>query len=302
MTQRGFPNIAIVREALGALVPAIKQGALPSPPRSPWTVPPAPTHQTPVIRVQHLARRVAETYGLDVGLIVVAFRSDIEQAGRVELGGRWQRDFFIDLREEFAQQDAILSAILGHEVAHIFLHRHHLHPPMSLYAEIMTDITAVLYGFGPVIADTFRVTERIEPVFVGTRTTRTVHHMGYLTPDEVGFVLFRSGFDLGACMRALTSRAARSALRIGRTRARRELTAPPFRCAAWWKRLTYRVQRWWSELAWRWEELDATRLYALTEGHVHFRCVLCCQGLRAPTRKKLTAVCPRCRTAMPCLT
>jgi hypothetical protein len=48
--------------------------------------------QSPVIRVQHLARRVAETYALEVGTIVVAFRSDLWEAGHVELGGSHQRD------------------------------------------------------------------------------------------------------------------------------------------------------------------------------------------------------------------
>lgn len=290
MTPRGFPNIALVRDAIGVLLPAIRQGTLPPPPRNPWTLPPAPVRQSPVIRVQHLARRVAGVYALDVGLIVVAFRSDIREAGRVELGGPQQRDFFVELRDDYAREQGMLSAILGHEVAHIFLHRHQLHPPPGLYGEIMTDIAAVLYGFGAVMADTFRVSERGE------------HHMGYLTPEEVGFVLFRSGFDSRACMEALTSDAASEAMQIGCMRARRELTTPPLRCAAWWKRLQYRVQRWWSERTRRREELVATRLYALTAGHVHFRCVLCCQGLRVPTRKQLTAVCPRCRTAMPCVT
>lgn len=290
MAPRGFPNIALVRDAIGVLAPAIKQGTLPPPPRNPWVIPPEVPGQSSVIRVQHLARRVAGVYGLDVGLIVVTFRSDITEAGRVELGGNQQRDFFIELREDYAYEEVMLSAILGHEVAHIFLHRHRLHPPPGLYGEIVTDVAAVLYGFGAVMADTFRVSEEGE------------HHMGYLTPDEVGFVLFRSGFDFRACMRALTSKAARAALQIGRTGARRELTSPPLRRAAWWKRLTYRVRRWWSERAHRTEELVATRLYALTGGHVHFRCVVCCQGLRVPTRKELTAVCPRCRTAMACVT
>lgn len=282
--------MALVRDAMGVLLPAIKQGTLPAPPRSPWTIPPGGARQSPVIRVQHLARRVAGIYGLDVGLIVVAFRSNIQAAGSVELGGPQQRDFFVELREDYAQEPGTLSAILGHEVAHIFLHRHRLHPPPGISAEIMTDIAAVLYGFGAVMADTFRVSQEGE------------HHLGYLTPDEVGFVLFRSGFDFRACMRDLTSNAASEALQIGRTQAKRELTTPPLRCAAGWKKLKYRVQRWWSERTGRREELVATRLYAVSAGHVHFRCVLCCQGLRVPTRKDLTAVCPRCRTAMPCVT
>ncbi len=290
MIRRGFPNIALVRDAMGVLLPAIKQGTLPTPPRSPWTIPPALPGESPVIRVQHLARRAAGMYGITVGLIVVTFRSDIREAGRVELGGNEQRDFFIEVRDHYEQEQVMLSAILGHEVAHIFLHRHRLHPPPGLYGEIMTDIAAVLYGFGAVLADTFRLNKQME------------HHLGYLTPDEAGFVLFRSGFDFRACMRAVEGQAARAALRIGRTRARRELTTPPLRYAAWWKKLQYRVQRWWSERARRREELVTTRLYALTADHVHFRCVLCCQGLRVPTRKKLTAVCPRCRTAMPCVT
>jgi len=293
MTPRGFPNIAHVRDAMGVLAPAIRHGALPPPPRNPWDIPPMVRGQSPVIRVQHLARRVATVYGLDVGLIVVAFRSNITEAGRVELGGPQQRDFFVEIREDYVHEEVMLSAILGHEVAHIFLHRHRLHPPPGLFSEITTDITAVLYGFGAMIADTFRVSEQGE---------RREHHMGYLTPDEVGFVLFRSGFDFSTCLGDITSKAAGQAVRTGAARALRELTAPPLRQAAWWRRLAYRARRWWLELLHRKEELVPARLYALTGGHVHFRCIVCCQGLRVPTRRELTAVCPRCRTSMPCVT
>jgi hypothetical protein len=42
---------------------------------------------TRAISVQTMARRIAEAYSLDIGIVVVSFRHDIERAGRVELAG-----------------------------------------------------------------------------------------------------------------------------------------------------------------------------------------------------------------------
>lgn len=254
----------------------------------------------PVLAVQTLARRIAEIYSLDVGTIVVTFLRDMKPAGRVELGGAADRDFFVEVRSEFQTQPKILAAILGHEIGHIFLHHHRLHPPPSQFAEILTDTVAVLYGFGPAMADTFVVTEKTEVHAGRLRTSRVEHHMGYLTPEEMGFALVRAGF--GAIENSLESDAARSAFLLGRQRASLELSTPPLRRAGLWERLLYRALRWWTDLTRTRNELTSTGLYALEPGRVQFRCILCCQAVRVPTGKRLTATCPRCRTAMPCAT
>lgn len=299
--RRGFPSIGLVREALGVLVPAIRRGRLPPPPKDAWEGHRGFPVDDAVLAVQTLARRIAAAvYRLDIGLVVVTFVEKLEAAGRVELGGPGQRDFFVELRSEFRTQPRVISAILGHEVAHIFLHRHGLHPESGLAAEILTDTTAVLYGFGAVMADTFKISEQHEQLIDAVRVTTTVNQMGYLTPDEIGYALTRSGF--GHLHEVLESAAARDAVREGQQLARRELTSPPLRNAPWWRRLWYRLSRWLAERQKRVATLTHEQLYRLEAGKVSFRCTVCCQGLRLPTRAKVTATCPRCEAEVPCET
>ncbi len=298
--RRGFPSIGLVRDALGVLVPAIRRGQLPPPPKEAWGGHRGFPVDDAVLAVQTLARRIAAVYRLDIGVVVVTFVEKLEAAGRVELAGPGQRDFFVELRSEFRTQPRIISAILGHEVAHIFLHRHGLHPESGLAAEILTDTTAVLYGFGAVMADTFRVSEHQEQLADAVRITTTVNQMGYLTPDEVGYALTRAGF--GHLHDALESPAARDAVREGQRLARRELTTPPLRSASWWRRLGYRLARWLAERRNRASALTPDQLYRLEAGKVSFRCTVCCQGLRLPTRATVTATCPRCEAEVPCET
>jgi hypothetical protein len=298
--RRGFPNIALVRDALGVLVPAMKKGRLPPPPAAVWDGHRGFPVENAVIAVQTLAKRIAQVYGLDIGTVVVTFLSNMQQAGRVELAGPGQRDFFIEIRDEYRTQPQVISAILGHEVAHIFLHKHQLHPPDGFAAEIMTDTTAALYGFGAAMADTFKVTETQQDLGHAIRITTHVHQLGYLTPDEMGYAVTRAGF--GHVEGALQSPAARHAFGVGRNLAREELTSPPLLRSGWFSRLAYRLKRWWADLRKHEAPLDASHVYRLMAGKVMFRCTVCCQGIRLPTRARITATCPRCETELPCET
>jgi hypothetical protein len=298
--RRGFPNIGLVRDALGALVPAMRRGRLPPPPKHAWEGHRGFPLNDAVVAVQTLARRIAEVYRLDIGVVVVTFVEKLEAAGRVELGGPGQRDFFVELRGEYRNQPRVISAILAHEVAHIFLHRNGLHPAPGLAAEILTDTTAVLYGFGAVMADTFKVSEHHEQLVDAVRITTTVNQMGYLTPDEIGYALTRAGF--GHLHDVLESNAAREAVRVGRRLAAKELTSPPLRTASWWRVVAYRILRWLAERRKGDGTLTSAQLYRLEPGKVSFRCTVCCQGLRLPTRAVVTATCPRCEAEVPCVT
>lgn len=295
---RGFPNIDLVRDALGVLVPAIKRGQLPPPSGQVWDGWRGFPVGDPIIGVQHLAKRIASVYSLQVGLVLVSFLEQMKEAGRIELGSRAQDEFHVELRSEFKTKPRVLSAILAHELAHVFLHRHGLPTGGSLAAEIITDTTAVIYGFGALMADTYVVTETREAVAEGTLVRRSEQHLGYLTPDEMGYALTRAGF--GAVDQRLESHAARRALEIGRARAGRELTCPPLRSShplrAWW----YRVLRWWAALRDLRDEIAPLALYGFQPGKVVFRCTVCCQGIRLPTRARVTATCPRCETELPC--
>jgi hypothetical protein len=296
--RRGFPNLDLVRGALKRLIPRIKDGTLPPLPPDPWDGWRDYDHADHIISAQRLARAIVKSYGLDVGTVIVSFIHNLEAAGQVELGS--SRDYFVELRDELKDHPGDITACLGHEVAHIFLHRHHLTLPQRLPNEILTDVTAALYGFGPAMADTFRIDNRRRLTFGGVRVTRTERAMGYLTPDELGYVLTRNGcVNFGAY---LHSPAARAAMRVGYQRAVRELTTPPLRVASIARRLSYRVSRWRASRRRVCRALGTADLYAFFDGYVSFRCPVCCQGLRLPQHHTLEARCPICTSMIPCVT
>ncbi len=296
--RRGFPHLELIHDSLKRLVPAIKRGTLPPPSPQPWSGWTDYDTTEPTLSVQRLARRIAEVFGLDVGTIVVSFHDNVEFAGRVELGA--SRDFFVEVHAQFRAQPRVIAAVLGHEVAHIFLHRRQLALAETLPNEILTDTTAALYGFGALMADTFEVSEKREQLADAVRVTRTEQALGYLTPDELGYVLTRSGF--ARVEEYLRSAAARDALQVGRERAVRELRTPPLALAPWWSRLLYRLWREWASWRRLRAELRHHTPYAFQEGRIAFRCPHCCQGMRLPLRQKLVARCPSCELEVACVT
>lgn len=295
---RGFPNLALVHDSLKRLVPAIKRGTLPPPSPLPWNGWTDYDAKEPVLSVQRMARRIADVFWLDVGTIVVSFHDNVDFAGRVELGP--SRDFFVEVHARYRNQPRVIAAVLGHEVAHIFLHRRRLALPETFPNEILTDTTAALYGFGALMADTFEVSEKREDLGDRVRITRREQALGYLTPDELGYVLTRSG--VARVDDYLRSAAAREALLTGRAQAERELSTPPLALAPWWSRLLYRFWRAWAAYRRLRAELSHHTPYAFQDGRIAFRCPHCCQGLRLPLNQKLIARCPSCELEVHCIT
>lgn len=303
---RGYPNLPLVREALRVLVPAIKRGALPPPSGRPWEAWKLYRPDNAVIEAQHLATRIMAVFGIESTRVLVVFDDKLEAAGRIELHDG--REFFVEVRGELRNHPRKIAATLGHEVAHIFLRRHQLERVDVLENEILTDTTAALYGFGALMADAYEVNEtRWTDDHGKTWLRRTESGMGYLTPDELGYVLTRGGFaDVDAYLRSAHSR---QALRAGRAHARRELRSPPLRSAPLWARALYLLHGLWATLVHYRAGSGAApttlredQRYALDRERVSFRCVQCTQALRVPRGKQLQARCPACEHRMDCTT
>lgn len=238
-----------------------------------------------------MARRISEVYRLDVGVVLVTFLPNLGSPGRVELHGG--RDFFVELDLSLRDHSRNLAATLGHEIAHIFLENNGLAFESTAETECLTDTAAALYGFGALMADTYVVTSTSKAVPGGTQITHHARSMGYLTPDEFGYVMTRSGTPVPPD--ALTSPAASVAFGAGRRRALASVGAPPLRVASRWRRLGYRLRLLHHRLFPREEELRTDRDYAFQAGgRVAFRCPLCTQGMRVPSRRSLNATCPCC--------
>lgn len=296
---RGYPSLPLVRDALRVLVPAIKKGALPPPSARPWDGWQQYRLAEHVIDAQRLATRILEAFAIDSTRVLVVFDEKLEAAGRIELHGG--REFFVEVRGELRSQPKTIAATLGHEVAHIFLRRHRIEREDTFANEILTDTTAALYGFGALMADTYEVKETHHTDARGTTyVTRTERAMGYLTPDELGYVLARGGFaDVEAY---LESAHARDALRMGRDHALRELRTPPLRHAPLWARALYRLRALWASVARRGTPLGDDELYAFDAERVAFRCPQCTQPMGLPRGKRVVARCPACEHRMECAT
>ena len=296
---RGFPSLPLVRDALRVLVPAIKKGVLPAPSAEPWD---GWKHYRPaeaVIDAQHLAVRILDVFGIQHARVLVVFEEKLEAAGRIELHGG--KELFVEIRGELRAKPKTIAATLGHEVAHIFLHRHGLERPDTFANEILTDTVAAVYGFGALMADTYEVSETRSTDRDGnTWLHRSERAFGYLTPDELGYVLARGGF--ADVEKYLDGAHARDAMRIGRDHALRELRTPPLAIAPLWARAFYRLHALWASVIQRERALTDDALYALDAERVSFRCAQCTQGMRLPRGKRLTARCPVCEHRMECAT
>ncbi len=293
---QGFPHLGSIRRSLRTLIPRIRDGRLPAVPGRPWTAWSTVYDMLePELSVQRLARVIADAYHLKVGTIVVTFDPNLPVPGRVALGA--SDDFIIELKSNLKLLPRDISAVLGHEVAHIFLHRHGLRRPDTLEDEILTDTAAALYGFGVLALDTYSVSQHTSAD--GQGVTYTERRLGYLTPVEVGYVLEKGG--VAGTPEHLTSHAPMAAFRKGARRHRRDLGAPLADCP-WWSRGWYRLWRWITLLSGWTIPLTERRVFGLSRQHVEFRCPICTQRLRLPVGKAVRATCGTCRHTVPCET
>ena len=279
----------MVNRALRTLLGAIRDGRLPPPPTELFNVDAMDPIADPVIGVQRLVRNIAKAYRLDVGSVTVTYR-EMEQAGLVTLGR--SRDFLVDVRKEYQGDIRLVAAVLAHEVAHIFLHRHDLRFEVTLENEILTDTAASIYGFGHLMLDTFRVKQ------TGHEWTAT--KMGYLTPEEYGLLLAKMQRPgAGALIR---SDAALKALQTAVSRAKRDRALPPLAAAPWWRRLRYRLASWWAARQRARTRLTAGAAYAFEDNNVVFGCPRCGQELRLPRGRTITYRCTGCALDLACRT
>jgi len=294
--KHGFPHLGLIRRALRTLIPRIRDGRLPPLPGRSWTGwSDVYDASQPELGVQRLAQLIGKIYGLQVGSVRVTIRSGLPMPGRLEVGSG--SDWNIELESTLKALPRDICAILGHEIAHVFLHRHGLTRPETLEDEILTDTTAALYGLGVLALDAYTVSK--DTSADGQTVTYTERRLGYLTPEEVGYILEKA--ELAGTTQHLQSEAPMVAFRKGARRHRRDLGAPLAE-GPWWTRGWYRLWRWISLLS-GWElPLTEKRTFALTRTHVEFRCPMCTQRLRLPVGKTVRATCGNCRHSLPCET
>ncbi len=215
--------------------------------------------------------------------MVVAFRP-MQEAATVEPAAG--PEYFIEVNDRFRTHRRDLAAALAHDVTHVLLHRLGLCFPATADNEILTDTAAALLGVGRLLLDAYR------------EDGHSHQKLGYLTPEEFGYVLAKRAMLLDEDLSAwFTSPQAYEAYLRGRALADRDLRRAPLAAADRSQRRRYLRDRSTGAAApgaaYRFEQ-HGTGL------RVSFCCPVCGQRLRVPVAGRLRARCGLCRTVLDC--
>ncbi|MET8505722.1 hypothetical protein ABZV60_13850 [Streptomyces sp. NPDC004787] len=264
----GFPHLDTVRSAITALYRRLSPDGVR---RYDLSVPASDVLFDPTdgvhLGAQRVARALVRHLGLPEARIVVSFRA-MEHAASVELGAG--PEYFVELNERFArpahQRD--VGAALAHEITHVLLHRLGLERPTVAGNEILTDVVTSYLGAGWLLLDAFR------------QDGMSRQKLGYLTPEEFGYVLAKRAEVFGEDPSPwFTSAVAYEAWLRGRAEAARDWRRPPLAGAGWTARRRARA--------------------AGGEGAV-FPCPVCGQRLRVTGTRRVKARCGVCGTVLDC--
>ncbi|MBV2357001.1 hypothetical protein KUM39_21940 [Streptomyces sp. J2-1] len=292
--EHGFPHLETVRAAVTALYRRLSYDGVRS---FATSVAPADVAFTDGedlhLGAQRVARALVAHFRLPDARLVVAFR-DMTHAAEVELTAG--PEFFVELNDRFRTHRADIGAALAHEVAHVYLHRLGLAFPTTAENEILTDTVTTYLGAGWLLLDAYRE-DRL-----------TSQKLGYLTPEEFGYVLARRAALFGEDPSVWFSSAqGYPAYLRGRERAGRDARRAPLADAGWTARRRYALDR---RLAANGHPHPArpdspyefTRSADGGELRVAFPCPLCGQRIGVPSRGRLRARCGLCGTVLECET
>lgn len=295
--ERGFPRLPLVRASITALYRGLGPAAVRSFDRSVLPVDVAfGDDEDLAAGVRRIADVMVRHLGLPQARVEVAFRAMPEAAWVTLAQGPRYR---VELHPRFDGHRRDVGAVLAHEVTHILLHRAGLALPDTEADEVLTDTAAAYLGAGWLLLDAFR------------QDALTSQRLGYLTPEEYGYVLARRAAVFGEDPRVwFTSPQAYEAYRAGLRLAEREAAQPPLAAAGWAARRGYAARR---RLALgsggggRGPAAGGSGPYRFETGdggpgsaRVVFGCPVCGERLRLPLRGPVRARCGLCRTVLEC--
>ncbi|OKK19133.1 hypothetical protein AMK16_13325 [Streptomyces sp. CB00455] len=255
---------------------------------------------------QRVASAMVRALRLPDARVVVAFRP-MRDAATVELAAG--PEYFVEVNDRFRVHRRDLAAALAHEVTHVLLHRLDLRFPTTAENEILTDTAAAFLGAGWLLLDAYR------------EDALTHQKLGYLTPEEFGYVLARRAAFFGEDPSPwFTSPQAYEAYLRGRALAGRERRRAPLAAAGRPARWRYARDRRAGTpaadgSAYSFERHRGTAGTGTATGteaatgataatgtglRVSFPCPVCGQRLRLPVRGPLRARCGLCGTVLEC--
>ncbi len=245
---------------------------------------------------QRVARVLVRHLRLPEARLVVSFR-DMEYAANVEPAAG--PEYFVELNSRFKSHRRDIGAALAHEVTHVWLHRLGLSFPGVRDNEILTDTVTAYLGSGWLLLDAFR------------EDGLTSQKLGYLTPEEFGYVLAKRAEVFGEDPAPwFTSPQAYEAYVRGREVARRDARRPPLVACGWAGRHRYAWDRRYARTHPEETPFPPRDAEGGAEGgyvfescsplRVSFACPTCLQRVRVPVRGRVRARCGLWRSVLAC--
>ncbi|MGW0532705.1 hypothetical protein [Streptomyces sp. NPDC003032] len=291
----GYPHLETVRAAVTALYKRLSYDTVHTFDTSVAPVDVAFGDQDDLyLGVQRVAREMVRHLRLPDARVIVSFR-EMDHAAYVELAAG--PEYFIELNDRFRTHRRDIGAALAHEVMHVYLHRLDLSFPGTRDNEILTDTAAAYLGAGWLLLDAYR------------EDGASSQKLGYLTPEEFGYVLAKRALAFGEAPETwFTSAQAYTAYTKGLAQARRDEQQPPLAAAGWAGKRRYAKDRRYAK----------ERQYARERGaglpggaysfssdglgalRVTFACPTCFQRIRVPARGRVRARCTLCWTVLEC--
>ncbi|WP_371529735.1 hypothetical protein OG302_30700 [Streptomyces sp. NBC_01283] len=293
----GYPHLETVRSAITALYKRLSYDSVHTFDASIAPADVAFSDQDDLyLGVQRVAREMVRHLRLPDARMIVGFR-EMEHAANVELTAG--PEYFIELNDRFRTHRRDIGAALAHEVMHVYLHRLDLTFPGTRDNEILTDTATTYLGAGWLLLDAYR------------EDGASSQKLGYLTPEEFGYVLAKRAIAFGEAPETwFTSAQAYTAYTKGLAQARRDEQQPPLTAAGWTGRRRYAKDRRYALE----RGPDGAGVsgagggaYSFSRGpagaeplRVSFPCPTCQQRIRLPARGRMRARCTLCRTVLEC--
>ncbi|MEV6697582.1 MULTISPECIES: hypothetical protein [unclassified Streptomyces] len=288
--EHGFPHLETVRAAVTALYKRLSYDTVHTFETSVAPVDVAFCDQDDLyLGAQRVARELVRHYRLPDARMIVSFR-EMTHAASVELAAG--PEYFIELNDRFRTHRRDIGAALAHEVMHVYLHRLGLAFPGTRDNEILTDTATTYLGAGWLLLDAYR------------EDAASSQKLGYLTPEEFGYVLAKRSLAFGEAPETwFTSAQAYTAYTKGLARARADEQRPPLTAAGWAGRRRYAKDRREARESGAGAGAPGGAYAFSTQGsalRVTFPCPTCHQRIRVPVRGRVRARCALCHTVMDC--
>lgn len=122
---------------------------------------------------------IAAHVGIDGTYIKLQFQDDYtkEYAGNISTNGAFTT---VNLQLHSYYNLDVITAVLAHEVMHLYLYYQGISRQDTLNNEVLTDTAAVYYGYGQYLYEGYKVIE--------TNLGLSYHKVGYIRPEDVLFI------------------------------------------------------------------------------------------------------------------